>query len=92
MPKSRFSPDQIRIVLQELDAGRSARDVSRQYGVSVQTIYRWRATFDEDRLAIIERLHSLEMENRRLKSKFAELRLDYTSLRVALLKDVDREC
>ena len=39
-----------------------------------------------------DRLRSLENENRRLKSKFAELALDYTSLRAALVKDVKREC
>jgi putative transposase len=92
MPKSRFSPHQIRIVLQDLDAGRSAKDVSRQYGVSVQTIYRWRASSGEGSTHMKEQLRSLQMENRRLKSKFAELVLDYTSLRAALMKNVDREC
>ena len=38
------------------------------------------------------RLHDLESENRRLKNQVAELWLDYTSLRNALINGEGREC
>lgn len=92
MAKSRFTPDQIVAVVLELDAGGTVKDVSRKYGVSTTTLYRWRAKFADTIKPATDRLHSLQNENRRLKSKFAELSLDYTSLRAALVKDVKREC
>jgi hypothetical protein len=39
-----------------------------------------------------ERLRSLEAEYRRLKKEFAELTLDYTALRAALIGDVRGDC
>lgn len=38
------------------------------------------------------RLHDLESENRRLRNQVAELWLDYTSLRNALINGQGREC
>ncbi len=92
MAKSRFTHDQIMAVVLEIDAGRTLKDVSRKYGVSTTTLYRWRVKLADKRKPARDRLRSLEIENRRLKSKFAELALDYTSLRAALVKEVKREC
>lgn len=92
MAKSRFTHDRIMAVVLEIDAGRTLKDVSRKYGVSTTTLYRWRVKLADKRKPARDRLRSLEIENRRLKSKFAELALDYTSLRAALVKDVKREC
>ena len=39
-----------------------------------------------------ERLYLLEAENRRLKKEFAELTLDYATLRAALIRDVMGDC
>lgn len=92
MLKSRFSPEQIKAVLLEIATGCSVRNVSQKYGVSTTTLYRWRARFPDKGQSTRERLRLLEIENRRLKSKFAELALDYTSLRTALVRDIKREC
>lgn len=92
MRKSRFTHDQITAAILEIDAGCTLRDVSQKYGVSRTTLYRWRVRLVEKRNPAVDRLRSLELENRRLKSKFAELALDYTSLRTALVRDVKREC
>ena len=45
----------------------------------------------DDKSLASERVRLLEIENRRLKNKFAELVLDYTSLRAALVKEVGRK-
>ena len=46
MKKSRFTEEQIIGALQQLDGGISARNVARDLGVNVQTLYRWRKKFD----------------------------------------------
>jgi putative transposase len=93
MPKPRFTRDQIKVMVSELDAGQVVGEVSRQYGISISTLYRWRAKFangqqPDDK----ERLRSLEDEHRRLKKHFAELTLDYATLRAALIRDVQGDC
>ena len=91
MAKSRFTQDQILAVVLEMKAERKPKDVAIKYGVSKTTLYRWRAMFAEDSPSG-DRLRSLETENRQLKSEFAELKLDYYSLRAALIKEGRGEC
>lgn len=93
MPKPRFTRDQTKIMVSELDAGRPAGEVSRRYGVSISTLYRWRAKFARERqLENKTRLRALEDEHRQLKKQFAELTLDYATLRAALIRDVRGDC
>jgi len=94
MPKLRFTHDQITAIVLELRDGRAAREVSRRYGVSLSTLYRWRSKFTNVRQPTDDkgRLRSLEDENRRLKRQFAELTLDYATLRAALIRDVRGDC
>jgi putative transposase len=93
MPKLRFTQDQIRAMVSELDAGQMAEEVSRRYGISISTLYRWRTKFvDGQPPDEKERLRSLEDEHRRLKKRFAELTLDYATLRAALIRDVQGDC
>lgn len=93
MPKLRFTRDQTKIMVSELDAGRPAGEVSRRYGVSISTLYRWRAKFARERqLENKTRLRALEDEHRQLKKQFAELTLDYATLRAALIRDVRGDC
>jgi putative transposase len=91
MAKARFAHDQFMAVVLEIASGRSVTDVSRKYGISKSTIYRWKTKMADDKSLASERVRLLEIENRRLKNKFAELVLDYTSLRAALVKEVGRE-
>jgi len=80
-------------MMSELDAGQVTKEVSRRYGISRSTLYRWRAKFaKEQQLDSQEQLRSLEREHRRLKRQFAELTLDYATLRAALIRDVRGDC
>lgn len=80
-------------MVSELDAGHFAGEVAHRYGISISTLYRWRAKFAyEQQPDDKERLRSLEDEHRRLKKQFAELTLDYATLRAALIRDVRGDC
>ncbi len=93
MSKLRLSQNQIKAILSELVAGRTVREISREHGISPNTLYRWRAKVTNGRQPNgSARLHSLEAENRRLKKEFAELTLDYAMLRAALVRDVIGDC
>jgi putative transposase len=94
MAKFSFTHNQKQEVLSKLNAGRSAKVVSHEHGVSVRTLYRWRANMNRKQRVVreSERLRSLEAEHQRLKKRFAELVLDYTTLRAALVKDVIGDC
>lgn len=92
MAKSRFTRDQMKAVVHEAEAGSPVKAVSQKYGVSTTTLYRWRAMLTDKKTIVGDRLQSLEIENRRLKRKFAELSLDYTSLRTALIRPGTKDC
>ena len=94
MSRFRFTQDQRTTVVLELNNGRTVREVSRRHGVSLSTLYRWRSKSTNVRQPTDERerLRSLEDENRRLKRQFAELTLDYATLRAALIRDVRGDC
>jgi len=94
MSKLRFTQDQISAIVSELNAGEMATDVSHRYGVSISTLYRWRTKCAKNQQPAVDsqRLRSLEDENQRLKRQFAELTLDYATLRAALIRDVRGDC
>lgn len=92
MPKSRFSHDQMRAIVLKMDTARPLIELAREHGVSTATLHRWRRQLTDKRKPAGERLRSLEKEHRRLKNRYAELSLEYLSLRTALVKDVSREC
>ena len=76
MKKSRFTDEQIIGALKRLDGGIAAKDVVRDLGVNVQTLYRWRKKFGGLDVNEARRLKQLEDENRRLKRLVADLTLD----------------
>ncbi len=92
MPKSRFSHRQILTIVREMEHVRPLKALARKHGVSTATLHRWKLQVADEQSPARERLRSLEVEHRRLKSKFAELSLDYLSLRAALVEDVKKEC
>jgi putative transposase len=76
MRQSRFREEQIIGALQQLDGGVPAKEVARDLGVNVQTLYRWRKKFGGMSVSDARRLKQLEEENRRLKRLVADLTLD----------------
>ena len=83
MRKSNFTDEQMIGALQRLDGGMPAKEVAREIGVNVQTLYRWRKKFGGMDVSDARRLKHLEQENRQLKRMVADLSLDKQ-----MLKDV----
>lgn len=84
MRKSRFSEEQIIVILREQEGGQATKDVCRRHGISEATFYKWKSKFGGMDVSDAKRLKALEDENARLKKLVADLSLDN-----AMLKDVN---
>ncbi|HNR31625.1 MAG TPA: transposase [Candidatus Hydrogenedentes bacterium] len=84
MKGKRFKEEQIIRILQEVDGGKAVAEVCREYGVSEQSVYRWRSLYGGMDLAELRRLKQLEEENRRLRAVVAAQAVD-----IQILKEVN---
>ena len=87
MKRSRFSDEQIIGILKEHQAGLSAVELCRKYGVSDATFYKWRSRYGGMELAEAKRLKALEDENGKLKRLLADAMLDVSTLKEMLAKN-----
>lgn len=87
MKRSRFSDEQIIGILKEHQAGLSATELCRKYGVSDATFYKWRSKYGGMDVPEAKRLKSLEEENGKLKRLLADAMLDVSTLREMLGKN-----
>ena len=86
MRRSRFSDEQIIGILKEHQAGLSAMELCRKYGVSDATFYKWRSKYGGMDVSEAKRLKSLEEENGKLKRLLADAMLDNAALKDLLAK------
>jgi putative transposase len=82
--KKRFTDDQIIGAVKRLEAGASAKELSREIGVTIQTLYHWKKRFSGMDVVDARRLKELEAENTKLKRIVADQALD-----IVMLKDVN---
>lgn len=87
MSKSKQSTEQIIGVLKQVEAGRTVAEMAREVGVSVHTIYAWKAKYGGMEVNEAEELRSLREENGRLKKLVADLSLDKDMLKSVIAKN-----
>lgn len=86
MRKSRFKEYQIVGILQEVESGRTAREVCREHGVSEATYYQWKTKYGGMEASDLRRLRELKEENRRLKQMYTDLSLENRALKDVISK------
>lgn len=79
--KKRFTEEQIIGILKQQEKGAKTSDLVRQYGISEQTLYRWKTKYGGMEVNEAKKLKQLEEENRRLKQLVGELTLDNQALK-----------
>lgn len=83
---TRYKEKQIIRILKEVESGISVTEVWRKYGVSEQTVYRWRNKYGGLDTSELKRLRELEAENSRLKRIVAQQALDIDVLKEVVSK------
>ena len=86
MKRSKFSEQQIALILQQAEQGTSVEEVCGKAGISPQTYYRWRKKYGGLMPSEMRRLKQLEEENQRLKRLVADLSLDKAMLQEVVRK------
>jgi len=81
MKRSRFSEEQIIVILKEQEAGMATADACRRDGISTATFYKWKSKYGGLEVSEARRLRTLEEENSRLKKLLAEAMLDNVVLK-----------
>jgi putative transposase len=76
MKKSQFSHTQIASILKEFEQGKSVEEISRQYGVSKASFYKWRQRYGGMEATELKRVKELEEENARLKRMYSNLAME----------------
>lgn len=84
--KKRFSEEQINKILKENESGVATQDVCRKYGISLNTLYRWRSKYGGMELSDMKKLKLLEDENNKLKKLLAETMLENQAIKAVLEK------
>jgi putative transposase len=87
MKKTKYTEEQVIGAVKQLEAGRAAKDVAREMGVTDQTLYNWKAKYGGMEVSEARRLRALEDENRRLKQMVADLSLDKEALKTVIAKN-----
>jgi len=86
MRKSRFTEEQIRLAVQQAEAGLDLAAICRKYGVSQATFYRWRTRYGALSRSELQELKELKRQHGQLKQIVADLTLDKQILQDVLSK------
>ncbi len=87
MKKTKHTEEEMIAAVKQLEAGRSAKELARELGVTDQTLYNWRSKYSGMDVSDAKRLKALEDENRRLKTMVADLSLDKEALKAVIRKN-----
>lgn len=88
--RSRLSQQKIDGILQALEEGRPAAELAKENGVSLGSIYMWKAKFGRGHSnSELERLSLLNDQNKRLKCLVADLLLENQDLKELLTQSAE---
>jgi len=79
--KRRYTDEQIIGMIKEYEAGLSAKELCRKYGISDATFYKYKAKFGGMNVSDAKKLRALEEENGKLKRLLADAILDNAALK-----------
>ena len=86
MKHSRYSDSQIIAILKQAESGTPVPSLCREHGMSSATFYKWRTQYGGMEVSMMTRLKELELENKRLKKRYADAKLDAEIVKEALVK------
>ena len=81
MKRTRFTDEQIIVILTEHEAGAKCAELCRQHGMSEGTFCNWKARFGGMTVSEARRLKALEDKNARLKRLLAEQMPDLAAMK-----------
>lgn len=84
MRRNQYSVEQIIGIVKQHENRRTAKELCRQYGMSEQTLKRWKAKYEGMPVEEAKRLRALEEESRRLEHVLAKITLEKRALEAAL--------
>jgi putative transposase len=87
MRKSRFTESQIIGMLKELDAGATAVELARRYGVHPNTLGQWRSKYGGLEASDLARLKQLEAENAEMERIIARQVLEIRAMENLIRKN-----
>ncbi|MDB4905959.1 MAG: transposase family protein [Gemmatimonadetes bacterium] len=90
MRPSRFTEDQVRQALAQVDGGTPLVAVCRTLGITQTTFYRWRTKYGGTEIAAPPAVRELREQNVKLKQLVADLYLERQALRESLAKRAKR--
>lgn len=86
MRKKEFTESQIVATLQQVEAGRQAKDVCREQRISGAMYNDWKSRYGGMNTADVQRIRTLETEHSKLKWMYAELAMENTALKDVLAR------
>lgn len=86
MAKKRIEESKIFQILKESESGIPIKELSRKYGITEQTFYRWRNKYSGLELSDIKQIKELERENSELKKIVANMALEIQAIKNVLEK------
>ena len=84
MRKSKFTEEQIAMVIRQHEAGTTVGEICRKLEISDTTFFRWQKQFGGMGVTELRELRQLRDENKKLKGLVADLSLDKRILQEAL--------
>ena len=90
MTRPRFSPSQIRQILEKYEQGTSIQDIIEEHKISKATFYNWRSKYGHSYSSNPEEISKLIEDYERLKRMFADISLENMKLKTQLNKINER--